>query len=423
MRSRNQGQVRTSFVVRFFCCQGGGRVRATEIIPFFTNFDFIWKDRMSHPDEPDYSFFIKALKEASSASKCSFPTDPSTQTTEKCKYKRSISEISLASSTDVINKACNDNKDDKTIHRDWEDAEVSEQDGIIILAKRSSVEKNTHANERESSRGHKSMLNGEGRALNNSSIAATVKQFFEQTKEDEDKSNFTENCLSLSNDELLGSMVSWSVSALNRDDALDFSTVGRSKIQYGRVLAASLSNSKALVRTVTSSDALNHLPLQMRTSINYKISNDCGNTMWIPLKQLKLINSEPNVTLANEMTIGAPTNKIIRSISVNDSLNHHQETHIRNTSLDGRWKKDPNDRYSSTTSKTPSVADTLQKSLAKLTNGKTSSIYQAERILNDRIVKSGGRSLKQYLIKWEGVNEITWEPEVISLCHCNSLIC
>ena len=421
MKSRNQEQDRSSFVVRFFCCQGGGRVRATEVIPFFPNFDLIWNDRLSHPDEPDYEFFIKALKEASNASNSSFPTDPSTQKTKKRKYKRSISEISLASPTDVTSNPGNDNNGGKKNPMDWEDAEVSEEGGILILAK------NPHHKEKESSEDYRAISSGEGSALNNSSIATSVKHFFEQTREDEDKSDFTENCLSLSNDKLLGSVVSWSVSAVNRDEILDFSTIGanhRSKIQYGRVLAASLSNSKALVRTMTSSDVLIHLPLQMRASINIDNANDGENIKWVPLKQLKLIYSEPN-TSANEVPIGAPSREMKRSISTNDSLNQHQVKHIKNTesrkgksySLDGEWKRDPNDRSSSTMSKTPSVADALKKSLAKLTGGRSSGIYQAERILNDRTVQLGGRASKKYLIKWEGVNEITWEPEVISLLN------
>ena len=412
--------------MRFFCCQGGGRVRATEVIPFIPNFDMIWDDRLAHPEEPDYEFFIKALKEASNVSNCSFPTDPPKQTAKKRKYKRTMSESSLTSSTAVTSNHSKDSiggNNDKPISSDWENAEVSEQDGILILAKRdgkqNSSERSSNDEVTDSSTSKNIILKDEESSLNQESIAASVKHFFNQTHEGENTSNPTVDCLSLPKDQLLGGIVSWSKLGIHSGRVSDSFVNGATnycKIQHGKILALSISNDKALVRTLASNKALN-TPAQMQTSTINNSSKDTGNMVWMPLERLSLINTSTNNDRGNESLTKSPPRGVKRAVSISDSLENNWAKYAKadesskTNSQNGEVKGEPNGRSSSAMSKRLSVADTLQQSLAKLAGGRTSGIYRAERILNARTIKIAGKSSKQYQIKWAGVNEITWEPK------------
>jgi len=446
--------LRTPFLVKFFSCKGGGRVRTSEVVSFVSNYKVILNDRLKNPEEPDHHIFMKALKEAKDASNYTLPFDPS----------KSINER-----TELLSK------NDKNCAGDWEDAEVWEEDGIVILAKcdekrTTSIEKENQSlpfsseirvliKSRDISIGNEKQLKASYLKKVSEILLSHVQNI--GSANEIDINSISLSPLPSSKYPLLGCVVTWSImNQKDNDIKIDnlFELSKTCQVNMGKVIAVLESNDKALIHLLRS-DIMSHLQNQKSIVPNVYSRNikNLKKMIWIPVKDLQYVTNDLrkiNYFSDNNTTekSGAQTyaqnrgksfSTTVLNSSGNEEGNQFQTSFFKidsnqSLSLKPRAKKkgkirtpsqktlflsdSEDDSYSSDSIKSSHLSDYSSSPLPERSDiinvmpTSPDNIHQAECILDERYIKLCGKMQKQYLVKWKGVNEKTWEPEKHILC-------
>jgi hypothetical protein len=261
----------------------------------------------------------------------------------------------------------------------WQTAETEEQDEMVILC-------------RPLDHGKKSF--------------ASSRSFWDPLQEanaerGDAHANISSKNLTLSNDEigvenLIGSLVSWYVKDSNASEADN----ANDTMVVGDVISTDRTSLYALVRIMHDFD---RSALSLKQSIEKSIVNNSrsiaqcqsaiasvsiGSSVWVPVKDLRIMHRPPHGLTRENASTG---------------LEHALRAELR---------KRKNGMGSYMSKETAATTTTTEAAL--FTEAEETGVYQAERILDERMVKVRGVALKQYLIKWKGFSlaESTWEPEV-----------
>jgi len=109
-------------VVKLLCLQGGGRVRTSVAIPFLSNYQIVYNQRIRQCEKIEADIFNKGVCEAGAIINC--PTLP---------------QILHAARTEIVGQPIRHHlQGDVEGLSEWDDADVDEEGGIFILSRNNS---------------------------------------------------------------------------------------------------------------------------------------------------------------------------------------------------------------------------------------------------------------------------------------------
>ena len=250
---------------------------------------------------------------------------------------------------------------------DWLDAEIEEQDDILLLS----------------------------RPIGRHKKDLSVQNDVWDPLQESDRGNLTFSAIStqsLDGYHFVGSIVAWYV--INRVNKYTDEADLPATMVVGGVVTIDKTKAYALVRIFKD---LSHSLSILKESFTEKMKNnrnisicetaigsiELGSCSWVPTKDL-LVVSKSAGALAREKVVSGLESALKSEV---------------------RKRKHGAAPYVSECPSTPAKINPHDAG---------SAVFQAERILDEKFTRVRGETIKQYLIKWKGFSfsESTWEPEV-----------
>ena len=455
VRKKNRSIILTPYVVKLYALPGAGRVRASDVLPFFPHYEDLGQKRiMFKRGQHGYNEFKKALEE--SLSDIGYNNlGQALKKAREMKFAGKSEEISINhSSLQLAGKKATTNSSLKGNLRpsEWDDADASQIDDIVILTK----------NKRKTETISWQNNNEKDDSFNFNGVSRNIGQ-----KSQENVMLFTRKEPLPPPHKLMGSIVAWSIkqSAQIIKNADDSTGSSRNKnhfqLQMGAVTGINNNYQKLLVRCLPSlKDIFSTLAtakIQATYDDNLNEENSIkihscslGPSLWVSNRSVIHISDGPtrtvkevcNSTLSESL---AHAKDIIRSRILDEATKREENTvelvsrppsanissgqseteeqlgvtNDRDTTVHRgrRMLPGPVNNSSAKGSSTKLASVNVRSIQTKRNSGDkknkkntSEGIFVAERILNQR--NSVITNNPEYLIKWRGFRDedSTWEP-------------
>jgi len=468
------------YVVKFFSVHGAGRVRPSEVLPFFEYYEDLGQNALGDCNRLGYEEFRRALNEAMLEIGCTSLA----QVLKEARDIRKFAGENRAKCTVLQTKTCSENRSSalgevareatlestarsRTRPSRWDAAHIDLQDGIEILGR-------AEVDDVDDQVSQITEIRYEGKERRQDSRGSG---------EDDDSGQQGDYHLPGHDfppvDNFVGGVVAWVTKKHLEEDARgvadspnneteNFPDKSEAQLQLGIVSCVDLARGKALVRSIPDAENIVSQINAARVQASYNDDDDddesamsllslhsasFGASIWVPMDLISLVGKAPTGRAVNLCKAALATSlQEARSLCLkrrSDEAREREETMIellsmptmrendnsqggsrRRASVGGRSSRKKRKRTLQTSpgsNLNASVSNAGAVSPANSVNikangsihwdceeyvagekGDGDAIFSAERILDDRRRAVGGM---EYLIKWKGYEDATWEPE------------